>query len=196
MFCVIDRSDSMSKCLNDTIQGFNTFISRQPPDTPVTTFLFNNTVNELYRCQKASEVKPLNNVTYRPAGCTALLDAIGRAIEVASNCTADTITMVVLTDGEENASSRYTKHQINKLIDDRKAQGWKFVFMGANQDAIQVADDLGIDQEGALTFDTTCVRDAFRCLSDAVTRLQTGKTPRIEFSQLERQSSVIVNGPP
>lgn len=192
IYCVIDRSGSMVTCESDTIRGFNAFIGDQPQDAHITTLLFNNSVQELYRCKNVSTIKPLDSVTYRPSGCTALLDAIGHSIEIASNCTSDTITMIILTDGDENASTKYTLNQINDLIKEKKTYGWKFVFMGANQDAIHVASGLGINKGGALTFDTKCVKDAFRCLSDAVGRTQTGETQDIEFSQVERHSSCPV----
>lgn len=189
VFCVIDRSGSMVTCEHDTTRGFNAFVSDQPQDTLVTTFLFNSHIKELYRFKRISDVVPLDSVTYRPRGCTALLDAIGSAIGVASNCTADTITVVIITDGEENSSTIYSRKQVRDLIEEKKGLGWKFVFMGANQDAICVAGDLGIDRGGALTFDTRCVGDAFRCISDAVCRVRTGESQDIEFSRAERQSS-------
>ena len=189
IFCVIDRSGSMATCLNDTVGGFNLFINDQPPEALITTFLFNHGVHELYRCQKPPDIKPLDSVTYRPSGSTSLLDASGSAIEVASNCTSENITMVILTDGEENTSVVYSKDRINELIDQKKTEGWKFIFMGANQDAIHVADGLGIGKGGALTFDTGCVKDAFQCMSSAIERVRTGESQDIEFSQVERNKS-------
>ena len=196
VFCMLDRSGSMSTCLNDTIKGFNAFVSTQPPDTLMTTLLFNNTIQELYRCKKACEIKPIDIVTYRPVGCTSLLDVIGYTISLASNCTSDDITVIVATDGEDNTSVTYTKQMIHRLIEEKKSLGWKFIFMGANQDAIQIASELNINSNSALTFSTTCILDAFGCLSNAVNRFRSGENKEIEFSPDERASSRIKNVQP
>jgi hypothetical protein len=188
-YCVIDSSGSMAQCIGDTIGGFNLFLDHQPKDNLITTYTFDNNVKEMYRCSPASEAQRLNTVNYRPYGGTALLDAMGRAITVASNCTADTVNVVILTDGEENSSKEFTKSQISKMIEDRKREGWNFIFLGANQDAIKVAKSYGIPQGGAMTFDTNCVDKVFRSTSEALDRARSGATQGVEFSQLDRSTS-------
>lgn len=189
-YCVIDSSGSMAKCLSDTIGGFNLFLDHQPNDSLITTYTFDNNVKEMYRCSPASKAQRLNTVNYRPYGGTALLDAMGRAITVASNCTADTVNMVILTDGEENSSKEFTKSQIFQMIEDRKREGWNFIFLGANQDAINVADSLGISKNGAMTFDTNHVESALRSTSEALERVRSGQSQEVEFSQIERSASM------
>lgn len=189
-YCVIDSSGSMAQCLSDTIGGFNLFLDHQPNDSLITTYTFDNNVKEMYRCSPASKAQRLNTVNYRPYGGTALLDAMGRAITVASNCTADTVNMVILTDGEENSSKEFTKSQIFQMIEDRKREGWNFIFLGANQDAINVADSLGISKNGAMTFDTNHVESALRSTSEALERVRSGQSQEVEFSQIERSASM------
>ena len=189
-YCVIDSSGSMAQCLNDTIGGFNLFLDHQPKDSLITTYTFDNTVKEMYKCSPASKAQRLNKVNYRPYGGTALLDAMGRAISVASNCTVDIVNMVILTDGEENSSKEFTKSQIFEMIEDRKREGWNFIFLGANQDAINVADSLGISKNGAMTFDTNHVESALRSTSEALERARSGQSQGVEFSQAERSASM------
>jgi len=188
-YCLIDSSGSMAQCLRDTIGGFNLFLDHQPENSLITTYTFDNNVKEMYRCSPASKAQRLNKVNYRPCGGTALLDAMGRAITVASNCTADIVNMVILTDGEENSSKEFTKSQIFEMIEDRKKRGWNFIFLGANQDAIKVADSFGIPENGAITFDTDCVESALKSTSEALERLRSGQTQCVEFSQLDRSAS-------
>ena len=188
-YCVIDRSGSMANCLDDTIGGFNTFLADQPKESLMSIYLFDNEVIELTRLKKVSEIEPLNKTNYRPRGGTALLDAMGQAIKVASNCTADNITMVFLTDGAENSSRTYTKAHINDLIEDRKRQGWKFVFLAANQDAIQTGATLGIPEEASLTYGVEQTQEAFQCLSSAIQRSRTDGNQGVQFTKMERASS-------
>ena len=112
VYCVLDKSGSMSVCANEVIEGFNSFVSNQPLETLITTIMFNNTINEIYRYKKACDIKPLDLITYRPTGCTSLLDVIGYTIALASNSTADQNTIVILTDGKDNTSVTYTKQMI------------------------------------------------------------------------------------
>ena len=140
----------------------------------------------------ADSATRLTTTNYRPEGGTALLDAVGHAICIASNCTADTINMVILTDGEENSSKNFDKSVIFDMIEDRKKQGWNFVFLGANQDAIKVAETFGIPENGAMTFDTKCVGSVFRSTSEALERARSGASQGVEFSQFERSSSCPV----
>jgi hypothetical protein len=99
-------------------------------------------------------------------------------------------TIVILTDGFENTSKKYTKLHINDLITEKKNLGWNFVFLAANQDAIQSAGELGIPEGSALTYDNGSVSSAFRSASHAIERMRTGETPKVEFTQQERSDCV------
>lgn len=187
-FCAIDRSGSMASCLNDTIGGYNYFIDNQPEDSFIQTYLFDNNVKFFDR-SIAKDATRLNITNYRPGGGTALLDAMGHVMTIASNCTADTTNILILTDGEENASELYTKFEIFKMVEERKREGWNFIFLGANQDAIAVSGELGIPQGSTMTFDTEQVKTVLKCASDALARVRSGESQEIEFSQDERSAS-------
>lgn len=188
-WCVIDCSGSMANCIKDTIEGFNLFLDNQPKGSFLSTYLFDNTVKLFQTLTTVETAKRLDTTKYRPYGGTALLDAIGRTLTIASNCTADTINIVILSDGEENSSKNYTKSQVFEMIEERKGEGWNFIFLGANQDAIKVAESYGISPSGALTFDTHHVDKVFRSTTDALERMRSGATQGVEFSQLDRAES-------
>ena len=128
---------------------------------------------------------------YRPSGGTALLDAIGTTItDVARETHHIPPTIVILTDGCENASTKYTQSHINDLIKLYKEKdNWNFVFLAANQDAIQVGNQMGIPEESAMTFSPDTVQQAFEGLSSALGRQQTGEDEHVTFTGLERQAS-------
>lgn len=184
MYCVIDRSGSMASCLDDTIGGFNAFLKDQDPDTVLSLTLFDNEIRTMYK-KPVREIEPLNTKTYVPRGGTALLDAIGTVIK--SVPSDEKPSIVILTDGSENSSTKYSKMHINDLIEDKKKLGWTFVFLAANQDAIQSAQELGIPGESSLTFDTRNVTGAFRSMSSALKRQSSGESQGVQFSEAERR---------
>ena len=152
---VLDRSGSMASQLNDTLGGFNLFLEEQKKikDGFMTLITFSNNVETKYKEMNIKDVEKLTKENYVPSGGTALLDAIGSSIKY--NDTLDDISkkmIVIITDGEENSSKKYTNAHINDLISDRRNRDWEFIFLAANQDAISSGEAYGIAPEAALTF--------------------------------------------
>ena len=64
--------------------------------------------------------------------------------------TIEKVLFVIITDGEENSSRKYSTAQIKERIEHQKEKyGWEFVFFGANMDAVMEAGKLGIMPEFA-----------------------------------------------
>jgi len=195
IYFVLDRSGSMYGSLDDTLGGFNAFIDRQREDNPDGTMslvLFNHTLKTEYSARPVKDVRPLTARDYSPQGQTALLDAIGATIKTAEQRpiteAGRSIMVVILTDGRENSSRTYTKAHVNDLIA-AKIDDWSFVFLGANQDAIGEAQNIGIPECSAMTFDQGNTTQAFAGLSSAVGRQISGESETVEFSGLERAQS-------
>ena len=189
IYFILDRSGSMETCLDDTIGGFNAFVKNQQEtneEANLSLYLFDNEYKTLYEKRNIKSVEMLNRSTYVPRGSTALLDAMGKTIK---NIQTDNNIVVILTDGHENCSKQYTSFHIQDLINMKKDQGWDFVFLAANQDAIATANTFGIPKEGAMTFDQGCVNEVFNGLSAAITRQATGEDVKVSFTELERSAS-------
>lgn len=106
------------------------------------------------------------------------------------NIQTDNNIVVILTDGHENFSKKYTSFHNQGLIKMKEDQGWNFVFLAANQEqAIATANTYGTSKEGAMTFDQGCVNEVFNDLSAAITRQATGKYIKVSFTELERSGS-------
>ncbi|KFI47457.1 hypothetical protein BBRE_1918 [Bifidobacterium breve] len=150
---VVDRSGSMGGLESDTIGGFNSMLSKQRTiagECRVTTLLFDHRIETLHKHLNIREVNDLTSRDYWVRGSTALLDAIGLAIgrmivtqrHTAAAYRAQHVLFVIITDGYENASRRYSLHQIKQMIThERERYHWEFVFLGANIDAEQTAGD-------------------------------------------------------
>lgn len=161
---VVDRSGSMGGLESDTIGGFNSMLSKQRTiagECRVTTLLFDHRIETLHNHLDIREVNDLTSRDYWVRGSTALLDAIGLAIDrmivtqrhTAAAYRAQHVLFVIITDGYENASRRYSLHQIKQMITyERERYHWEFVFLGANIDAEQTAGDFGISRDAPLIF--------------------------------------------
>lgn len=166
---ILDRSGSMESCWDDTIGGYNSFVESQKElGGTMTLVQFDHDYKVLYTAKPIAEVVPLTRQTFVPRGSTALLDAMGRAIKDCKSPTAPTV--IILTDGLENASKTYTKVHIKDLVEQKEKEGWVFMYLGANHDAFGEAESLGIAPGRTLNYDATRTPDAFRQLSQALSQ--------------------------
>jgi len=159
---LLDRSGSMETCLEDTITGFNSFIESQKQfGGTMTLCLFDHEFEVVYDKTPIDDVPALTEETFVPRGGTALLDAMGQILKMKLS---DDAMVIVLTDGDENSSNVYTAAHVKDLVD---LKPWKFVYLGANQDAVLAAQNIGI--RTSLGYDSQRTPDVFRALSAAVT---------------------------
>jgi len=166
---LLDRSGSMESCWDDTIGGFNSFVKDQAAlGGKLTLIQFDHEYFMSYENKPLKEIEPLTRETFKPRGSTALLDAIGRALK---ECKTESIPMIIiLTDGQENASRTYTKAHIKDLIFERQKEGWTFMYLGANQDAFTEAGSIGIAPGNTMNYDVNKTPDVFRALSATVSQ--------------------------
>lgn len=161
---ILDKSGSMSGLESDTIGGFNAMIEKQKAlavPVRVTTVLFNDEVDMLYERKDIHFVKPLTAKEYEVGGTTALLDAVGATIlrmeqRGVSEREGTKVIFVIITDGMENASTEFTKPKVKQLISDKQEKaGWEFIYLGANIDAVEEADAIGVKKANAVTYRNT-----------------------------------------
>jgi len=180
---ILDRSGSMAGLEKDTIGGFNGMLQKQKEvggECVVTTVLFDNRYELLHDRIDIRAVRPITEKEYYVGGCTALLDAIGKTIHKIGNAQKNTaedfraekVMFVIITDGEENASRRFSAETVKEQIERQKSKyGWEFIFLGANIDAVEAAGRFGIDEERAVNYvpDSEGINLNFRAMSDTIT---------------------------
>lgn len=150
---VVDRSGSMAGICEDAQGGINTFINDQREDgeANITLTEFDSHFNTVH---DRVPVKHVPEYTLSPRGTTALLDAIGMTFGKFRDVqTTGKKIGVVVTDGHENASTEWTRDGIKKLLDDLRGEGWEFVFLAADESAIQDAAAFGFDVDAAIQMD-------------------------------------------
>jgi hypothetical protein len=177
---LMDRSGSMSGMEGDVVGGFNSFVAdqrNQPGGCRLTAVQFDgqDPYEVIRDAVDIGAVMDMRLQDYRPRGMTPLLDALGNLIRSAEKRLADLGTaedqiVVVFTDGHENASTSWTRQVLFELIEAKKAEGWTFVFMGANQDSYATGGDLGIDRGNTQNYrgDGVGTRASWDSLSQSV----------------------------
>ena len=206
---VLDRSGSMSSIADDIVGGLNEFVAKQKGvegEAHLTLVQFDDEYDVVHFRVPIGEVPKLTRRTYVPRGSTALLDAIGRTInEIGARMDRmrteerpDQIVFAVATDGQENSSHEFTKRQIFSMIRQREKLAaidpsakptWEFVFLGANQDAIQEGGQMGFQAARSVDFDANAggVQAAMSVMHDKIAfKRQMGRAASMDFVPAER----------
>lgn len=181
---LLDRSGSMQSIKSDVVGGFDAFLAEQRAgegDCRVTLAQFDDQYEVVYRAVPVSEVSPLE---LNPRSSTALLDSMGKLItdtaaEIAALAEDDkpgSVIIAIMTDGLENASHEWSRPAIKSLVEQQTNEfGWEFLYMGADQDAVEVGKDLGVKAEQAVTYSRGKSREAMAAMSGNVRGYRTAK---------------------
>ena len=119
----------------------------------------------------------------QPRGGTALLDAMGKLITdtvaeinaLDEDAQPGTVVVAIMTDGHENASGEWRRPDIKSLVEQQTSVGWEFLYMGADQDAVEVGRDLGVKEEQAITYARGRSREAMATVAGNVRNYRTAK---------------------
>jgi hypothetical protein len=199
---ILDRTGSMETIRDDTIGGFNAFLNEQkdaPGYATLTLVQFDSQdpYEVLHRFAAVTAVPELTRATFVPRASTPLLDAIGRGIndleqsllQMPEAVRPARVVMVIITDGQENASREFRKEQIARMIKEKQEKlDWQFVFLSADLNAIGDALDVGMRAAAAMAFDKDAqgTRAAFAATSRHVVAYRMAEAPSIAFTEEDR----------
>lgn len=154
---ILDASGSMSSIYDQALAGVNETIATirlaQSKHDNLEQFLtlcsFSAGEEFLDIVYDAAPIGAVRNITEREyplRGCTALYDAMGDMFSSLQQKIKhdDLVLATIITDGYENASTRWSGRQVKSLVDELRQMGWTFAYIGANQDVEAVAGGLGI----------------------------------------------------
>jgi Mg-chelatase subunit ChlD len=155
---ILDESGSMQMIYkqalsgaNETIQTVRAAQEAHPELDQRLTFVTFNTAGDslnpprnirtVFNDVPIGEVRDLTYKDYNPNACTPLYDAMGTSITALERKfkEGDRALVTIITDGLENASKEYNQGAIKAMVDRLREKGWTFVYIGANQDAVEVA---------------------------------------------------------
>lgn len=188
---ILDESGSMSSIYKETLQSINEVLGGirknqeehgdQQHNVTIVTFEGNGIKGIKTRRDRVpiNDIGDFTEKDYRPGGCTPLYDAMGQTLNRLEGLVEenDKVMATIITDGFENSSEEYSGKTVKSLVSRLREKGWVFAYIGANQDAIEVARDLNISNamnydaspEGMLMMSVR-FREANRKMSEEVAR--------------------------
>ena len=194
---ILDRSGSMAGLEGDTIGGFNAMIEKQKKEEGealISTVLFDNETEVIHDRVDIKKIELLTDREYYVRGCTALLDAVGKAIHHIGNVhkyareedRPEKTLFVITTDGMENASRVYSYEKVRIMIQHQKEKyGWEFIFLGANIDAAKEAARFGISEDRAANYHADSVGTAviYETMSEVVCDVRANRPMSKEWKR-------------
>ena len=158
---VIDSSGSMAGSEGDVIGGFKKTIEEQKAvkdgECIVSLYEFESRVKQVFLGKKLDEVKDLD---YTVGGMTRLYDGIGTAVDDVGKWLSDMDEserpsknlIVIITDGEENSSTKYSLKEIkDKIKEQTEKYNSDFIYLGNDLSDAKDVDDIGIKYRGFTT---------------------------------------------
>jgi Mg-chelatase subunit ChlD len=202
---VLDRSGSMESVREEAVSSFNKFLADQRAEsgeTALTLVQFDDEYEVVYDAVPLVDVPDLTQQRYVPRNCTALLDAIGKTTKHTDARLAGKpedarpakILFVVITDGMENASREYDSRTVFDLVSDRQDKGWRFVFLGANQDAIATASQFAVRPKDAMSIKSgkgsiACAMASLNTATNRYRKVRVSRPDASFFTDAERAAN-------
>ncbi len=204
---ILDRTGSMESIRDDTIGGFNAFLNAQKADPGLASltlvqFDSQDPYEIVHQFKPLTEVPELTRETFVPRASTPLLDAIGRGIndlekslaDITENERPSRVVMVLITDGQENASREFRKDQIEKMIKEKQEKAaWQFVFLSADLAAIGDALATGMRPAAVMAHDKDGhgTSAAWAALSRSISDYRRGNKEDVSFTDEDRAKQDI-----
>lgn len=162
---LLDRSGSMESIKEPMQTAFNKFIEEHKavPTTKISLVQFDS-LDDQEIVYQGVPITHAEKLVLKPRGSTPLVDSFVKLIdrtgrrfaEMNESDRPDQVLFVVITDGEENASTKYKRQDVfNRVTKQHNDYKWQFVYLGANQDAIAEAASYGIARDFALSYNAT-----------------------------------------
>lgn len=126
---LIDVSGSVQTFFYKVVDALNNFIRNKKYTEKcfITVCSFSSTIKFITTMQHIDNITSYSLSDFTIDGLTALYDSIGNIINGFKNNQKQNI-LIILTDGDDNYSFKYKKHEIDKLCDEMtKFYNWTFI---------------------------------------------------------------------
>ena len=192
---VLDRSGSMSGSQKITMQALNNYLKELKTEKGINASVTVSTFDSISIDIPISRVSVKTLKSFpadllQPRGGTPLFDAIGLAIHDLENiieATDDNKVLVIVTDGNENASKEYTFENISSKIKEKEEAGWLIIYLGADHDTFKQSNSLNFNRERSMKYSKKDSVDTFKAVTRTTLDYSKGmKSKDIKFTEQER----------
>ena len=191
IFLLLDMSGSMADNKQASIDACNEFIESQRSnlalyDTVFSLAVFNSNVGleRIVREVPIDRAPLIDHEHYMPGGVTPLYDSIGEGMDLLSSHEGK-VLFIIQTDGYENSSRRVSREDVVERVAAKTKEGWQFVYLGCDIDAMEHGGDIGIAAGNTLSYDRDDSAQAFRRLSTSVSMYRTSGSQASESFMLD-----------
>lgn len=156
-YILLDRTGSMGGIWAEALSSVNAYVEAltRPEDgakpsenDKVTLAVFDHhdglKFELLRRSVTAATWNKVTDAEASPRGMTPLFDAIARIVALAEEDKPERAVIVIMTDGQENASKEVTKDGAKAALDRVRARGWEVIFLGAEFGKFMDAEAVGV----------------------------------------------------
>jgi hypothetical protein len=134
----------------------------------------------------AERWRKITDKEVNPRGMTPLYDAIGRIVSLAEKDRPEKAVIVIMTDGEENASEEMTKATTKAALDRVRKKGWEVVFLGAEFSKFNDAEGVGQTSSRNMAVSKDQLEGSMRNLAKKSKDYASGAAPTVEFNAEDR----------
>lgn len=197
---VLDKSGSMMDRRAETVHALNKFIEEQklvPGQAWLTLVTFNYRPEPFYNAMPLEMVPSISAESYMPDGYTALLDAVGLTIDrvgarlagIPERERPGKVVFLVITDGAENISRKFTKADVLAKIRHQKAKyNWQFLYLGADAETFAEAGSMGVTYSQTMSWEPQAggIMRAMVASNNAVSHFRNGDVAEATYSANDR----------
>ena len=192
-YILLDRTGSMQSIWDEALGSVNAYVKAltegPKADAHVTLAAFDAheglQFDVLRAGVPAATWKDVTNADATPRGMTPLFDAIGAMVALAEKDAPDRAILVVMTDGEENASREMKKGDVKAALDRIEKRGWQVVFLGAEFAKFSDADAIGVAGGKQMAMSGKMMRASMTTLA-AKTRGYFEQGAEVNFDEADR----------
>ncbi len=189
---ILDRSGSMYHIAREMTEGLQDLVKDQQKladECNFTLVQFDGSHETIVDCMPIQQV-PEHLLKLNPRGITALYDTIGHVILntkerlLKQQSKPGKILFYIITDGLNNASRTYDKHDIKKMIQECEADDWQFTYLGEN--AVRVAAQIGIKSTHTSNYSYTGqgTKSVFQTTSNKLRRIRAEKDCNADLGKI------------
>lgn len=129
---LVDNSWSMKQFFPKITEGINNLIYKlraERSNVRLSLITFSDRSKNIWMDIHISNLLLIHPSTFDAVGGTALYDAVGDILSQFHPQDGTHVTLYIVTDGEDNCSSRYSKENIDNLLEQATGTGhWTVIF--------------------------------------------------------------------